>query len=352
LEAIGVRYLELALQYDLPVAAAYARYGLAWSMHQACTPSQAVYGAVVPIYARLQAISLATALMALPVLVAAAFEVGKIADACRILEEVRRVALERENIAAVDEVSAAQAYAALLQGDLATATAWGEDFLQAGVLAMGEHPVLERWAPQVFICAKILLAGGTRGPFEPMSALLIRITEYALHAGIVVDGLQGAMLLACCYWRTDQSVKALEWLQRALELGVPRGFRRVFFEQGADLAAMLHALVERRRNAAVASMLLKEYGEWTVTRQGGRLQPRQPQQSVLAGQGVTALTERELEVLGLLAERLSNKEIAQRLHVSALTVRNHTSSIYGKLDVSSRKQAVALANALHLLSQG
>jgi LuxR family maltose regulon positive regulatory protein len=63
------------------------------------------------------------------------------------------------------------------------------------------------------------------------------------------------------------------------------------------------------------------------------------------------LTDRELEVLHLLAERLSNPEIARRLFVSLPTVKTHTRNIYGKLGVHSRKQAVAQARALGILPQ-
>jgi LuxR family maltose regulon positive regulatory protein len=64
---------------------------------------------------------------------------------------------------------------------------------------------------------------------------------------------------------------------------------------------------------------------------------------------VEPLSERELEVLRLLAQRLSNKEIAQRLFISLPTVKSHTRSIYGKLGVHSRREAVARALSLGLL---
>ena len=62
------------------------------------------------------------------------------------------------------------------------------------------------------------------------------------------------------------------------------------------------------------------------------------------------LTDRELEVLVLLRERLSNKEIAQRLGLSVMTVKRHTVNLYGKLDVGGRKDAVVKAEALKILS--
>jgi LuxR family maltose regulon positive regulatory protein len=64
---------------------------------------------------------------------------------------------------------------------------------------------------------------------------------------------------------------------------------------------------------------------------------------------VEPLSERELEVLALLAEGLSNREIGRRLFISLPTVKSHTSSIYGKLGVHDREQAVARARALEIL---
>ena len=64
---------------------------------------------------------------------------------------------------------------------------------------------------------------------------------------------------------------------------------------------------------------------------------------------IEPLSERELEVLGLLAERLSDKEIAERLRISPLTVRRHSVNLYQKLHVNSRRQAVIRAQALGLL---
>lgn len=63
------------------------------------------------------------------------------------------------------------------------------------------------------------------------------------------------------------------------------------------------------------------------------------------------LTNRELEILSLLDQRLRNKEIAEKLFISPKTVKRHTINIYGKLDVHSRRDAVDRANALGMLSR-
>jgi LuxR family maltose regulon positive regulatory protein len=64
---------------------------------------------------------------------------------------------------------------------------------------------------------------------------------------------------------------------------------------------------------------------------------------------VEPLTDREMEVLALLAQRLTNKEIATQLFISPGTVAQHTHQIYQKLDVHNRRQAVAKAKALSIL---
>ena len=62
------------------------------------------------------------------------------------------------------------------------------------------------------------------------------------------------------------------------------------------------------------------------------------------------MTNRELEILDLLADRLSRQEIADRLHISTSTVKRHAENIYSKLHVTGRRQAVAKARELAILS--
>jgi LuxR family maltose regulon positive regulatory protein len=64
---------------------------------------------------------------------------------------------------------------------------------------------------------------------------------------------------------------------------------------------------------------------------------------------VEPLSERELEILNLVAEGLSNREIAERLIISVGTVKSHMHNIYGKLEVRGRTQAIARAREINLI---
>lgn len=64
---------------------------------------------------------------------------------------------------------------------------------------------------------------------------------------------------------------------------------------------------------------------------------------------VELLTNRELDILELLAQRLSNKEIAEKLFISTTTVKGHLQNIYQKLEVGKRREAVEKAKKVGIL---
>jgi LuxR family maltose regulon positive regulatory protein len=134
--------------------------------------------------------------------------------------------------------------------------------------------------------------------------------------------------------------EALARLQQAVHLGVPNGFVGRFLERGQPMQRLLLALCNHPSYAAQASqarLLLAAFPS--------------PSDNLLHRAVGEPLSERECEVLRLLAEGLSNKAIAQRLMISAHTVRNHTANIFAKLRVENRLQAVARARDLGLLAR-
>jgi LuxR family maltose regulon positive regulatory protein len=129
----------------------------------------------------------------------------------------------------------------------------------------------------------------------------------------------------------------LALLERALALAEPEGYVRVFVDEGAPMAALLAA----DRATAMPNYVQRLQAAF------GETVGAPPAKQLL----VEPLSERELDVLRLLATDLSGPQIASELVVSLNTVRTHTKSIYAKLAVNSRRAAVRRGSELDLLTR-
>lgn len=134
----------------------------------------------------------------------------------------------------------------------------------------------------------------------------------------------------------ESTAESLEFLGAALRMGRPEGFIRTFVEAGEPLIPLLQEAARRGTQPEYVGQILS-------TIQGGRLAALTPAALV------EPLSERELEVLRLVAAGLSNREIAGKLILSLGTIKTHIHNIYGKLDVRNRAQAVDRARELDLL---
>lgn len=140
-------------------------------------------------------------------------------------------------------------------------------------------------------------------------------------------------------------------LTRALALGEPEGYVRTFVDEGAPMAGLLAKVLEARRRGRIPTPHpAPEYVEHVLAAFGPEISssaemPRTPTSQWL----VEPLTERELEVLRLIAAGASNQKVAGSLVVGVSTVKTHVNRIFRKLEVTSRTQAVARARALRLL---
>ncbi len=117
--------------------------------------------------------------------------------------------------------------------------------------------------------------------------------------------------------------------ERAVQLAEPGGYLRLFAELGAEMADLLAQLAARGIAPAYIDHILTVFGADESLEED-------------------ALTSRELEILALLQKGLTDKEIAEQLVLSVLTVKKHNRNIYQKLDVNGRRQAVAKAKTLNL----
>jgi LuxR family maltose regulon positive regulatory protein len=150
--------------------------------------------------------------------------------------------------------------------------------------------------------------------------------------------------------------EALAALAEALTLAQPAGYVRVFLDEGTPMARLLDLACERGIAPDYAGQLLAAFDPGSSKSQGSvsRSTPT-PASDLQLGtiepetRLIEPLSEREREVLQLIAQGLSNHEIAQRLFISLSTVKRHTANIYGKLGVHNRTHAVAQARTLGIL---
>jgi len=221
----------------------------------------------------------------------------------------------------VPEVASARIQVLLYQGNVAEAALVAE----AHDLPMGR--------------ARVHLAQG-----DPSAALAV-LKPWRHHVGAKgwIEELLGAMVLeAITYHALDQLDSALQVLEEVLALAEPAGRIRLFLDEGKPMVSLL--------TEAVARGIQPEYAGQLIALSTPGL-PR-PSVSSLPDPHLLAepLSPRELEVLQLIAQGLSNRDIADRLYVALDTVKGHNRKIFGKLDVQSRTEALARARELHLLT--
>jgi LuxR family maltose regulon positive regulatory protein len=144
---------------------------------------------------------------------------------------------------------------------------------------------------------------------------------------------------------------ALDTLRETVLLGQSGGALRYFVDTGPGLVPLLRELHNQGIATAYVGRILAAFDETVVSKpsvpdgQEKAAVSLSPAASDLMGE----LTNREMEVLLLLAERLTNKEIAQRLTITPRTVKKYTLNLYRKMGVNSRRQAVVRARDLGIL---
>jgi LuxR family maltose regulon positive regulatory protein len=145
---------------------------------------------------------------------------------------------------------------------------------------------------------------------------------------------------ALAYQGLQQDSMALVPLNRALALAMPEGYVRIFLQEGKRLVPLL----EQARQIGI----YPEYiGQLLANMQGASSHPAA--KSTAASGLVEPLSEREMDVLKLLAQGCTDKKIAESLVIARETVHKHLKNIYGKLDVHSRTEAISRARQLDLL---
>jgi LuxR family maltose regulon positive regulatory protein len=277
------------------------------------------------------------------------------------IEEAGRLAPKAGIWPGVEEqVAAHQARLWLARGRVEEADAWARAQGPSGAGPPGRHPFIyaDAVAPTL---ARVWLARGQVDEVERLLDDRLRVAEAAGLTGRVIEILSLRALARQARGRPAEAVAALG---EALALAEPEGYVRLFADEGAPMAALLrHGLEarswgrdagERDRLAAYARSLLPTFepgppadGATSAPAHPALPAPTVPRPTLRL---VEPLSEREREVLRLVATGRSNAEIARDLVVELSTVKTHLNNLYGKLGVHTRTQALARARELGLLA--
>lgn len=247
-----------------------------------------------------------------------------VAGAAALLARADQSARLNNYVLRMPEVAAAQVLTLLRQGDVPAAAY----LAQAHTLPLSQ--------------ARVHLAQG-----DPSSALAVLVSyRRQMEAKRWQDERLRAMVLqaVALHVRGDQD-QAVQLVGEALALAEPGGFIRLFADEGMPMAQLLSKAAARGLAPGYTSKLLAAYKD--ATKDGGQM-TKDSSFGVGRSSLVEPLSQRELEILQLIAQGLSNEAIGDRLFLALSTVKGHNRNIFDKLQVKSRTEAVARARELGL----
>jgi LuxR family maltose regulon positive regulatory protein len=268
---------------------------------------------------------------------------GDAAEAREAMDEAGRIGLSPQVIALFNPVPSQQARLLLAQGNVHAAAEWATT---AGLSQDGAPDYPQE--PAYLVLARVLLA---HNDHRQALALLQRLLDAAASQGrigsiIEIQALR-ALALAACGDHND----ALGALAGALTLAHRHGYVRVFADEGVPMRALLTQFSAGRPGQQHPAGGIDPGYLAALVRACSHVGAVPPPERAAAPLPDLAepLTERELEVLGLLAEGKSNQRIAHDLVVALDTVKKHVTHILGKLGAANRTEAVVRARQLGLI---
>ncbi|MDQ6661565.1 MAG: LuxR C-terminal-related transcriptional regulator, partial [Chloroflexota bacterium] len=194
----------------------------------------------------------------------------------------------------------------------------------------------------------------TRDKFEDALRVLAGLLKLAESEGRTRSVIEILMLQALVFEKQGNSLQALVVLSHALSLAEPEEFIRVFVEEGTAMVSLLLKLIEALHKKHFSSFptissgyivkLLEALGICVALPAHNEHFSQIAQSSL-----IDPLSERELNVLRLIAVGMSNQEIADEMIIALSTVKWHIKHIYGKLNAHRRTQVIARARELQLL---
>jgi LuxR family maltose regulon positive regulatory protein len=227
------------------------------------------------------------------------------------------------------------------QGRLGEALGWARE---QGLSVENEISYLREF--DHITLARVLLAryrsdradGSISGVVEFLERLL-KAAEEREGKGSIIEIL---VLQALAYHAQGDLPAALLPLQHALALAEPEGYVRMFLDEGSSMLQLLRE--------ASARKIMPDYTDKLLTAFESEKRKSEDKPDLLLAQSlIEPLSQRELKILQLIAQGLSNREIGERLFLALDTIKGHNRKIFDKLQVQSRTEAIARARELGLL---
>jgi len=248
---------------------------------------------------------------------------GDVREAASILTRAEQMIHQKNYTYRLPDVTATRVMILLHQGNLDEAVQLAGQF---------DLPLLQ---------ARLFIA--IDDPFAAL-AILIPFRQKMEAKGLADERLRALVLQALALHLQDEKDRAMSVLEEALALAEPGGFIRLFVDKGVRMAEFLSAAAAQGIRPGYVGRLLAAFNTETKNE-------RLTSSSSLldSGSAVETLTQREIEVLQLIAEGLSNLEIGARLYLALDTVKGHNRRIFEKLHVQRRTEAIARARELGLI---
>lgn len=329
--------LALAQRHGLPVAAGWAHWMLGWLAYRRREIDLAShhFNAVL---ADIERVHLHCACEVAFGLALAHEAAGRSAEAGATVHRLLDEILDANALEYLQVVRAFKARLALLQGDTGTALDW---LAADGVVTVGCNS-LDAFDHGFVTRIRVLIAEGSPPSLEAAGRSIdefAAFTKLVHHRGHEIDLLILSALVAAGTGSIDEAMPAL---RQAVELAAPGGVVQPFVEAGGAVGALLRQLAGDGGQSPFLARLRSLTAQTSVAPSIHR-----PSLAVTSGpRHLPELTERENEVLACLVRRLSYREIGDELFISLPTVKSHVHSVYDKLGVGSRREALAKAASL------
>jgi LuxR family maltose regulon positive regulatory protein len=268
---------------------------------------------------------------------------GDAAGAREAMGEAGRIELSPQVITLFNPVPSQRARLLLAQGDVRAAAQW----TTAAGLSPDDEPHYPQ-EPAYLVLARVLLAHNDP---VPALTLLQRLLDAAASQGRTGSIIEIQALRALALAAHGDHASALGALAEALTLACRHGYVRVLADEGAPMRALLAQLSAARRGQQHAARRIDPGYLAALLRACGQADAAPaPRRAAAAPPGLAEpLTDRELDVLRLIAAGKSNQRIAHDLVVALDTVKTHVTHILGKLGAANRTEAAARARQLGLI---